>query len=62
MFVSNRTSLYADLHALAAHDTSSEEEVYELWQSDFVIGRYRIQKSGTYRIMEDITFDSNAGN
>ncbi len=52
---------YAEQHAEEDEDTSSVEDVYELWQSDFVSGTYRIQKSGTYRIMEDIEFDFNAG-
>ena len=43
-------------------DTSSVNDVYELHQSDFDDGTYRITKSGTYKIMEDITFDFNAGN
>ena len=42
-------------------DTSSMDDVYELYQSDFVDGTYRIKKSGTYKIMEDIEFDFNAG-
>ena len=42
-------------------DTSSITDLYELYQSDFERGTYRIQKSGTYKIMEDITFDFNAG-
>ena len=36
-------------------------DVYELYQSDFESGTYRIKKSGTYKIMEDIVFDFNAG-
>merc|ERR1719361_1238679 len=39
----------------------SVDDVVELWQSDFEEGTYRIETSGTYKIMEDITFDFNAG-
>ena len=42
-------------------DTGSIDDVHELYQSDFEDGTYRIQKSGTYVIMEDIVFDFNAG-
>merc|ERR1719361_1674803 len=42
-------------------DTSSMDDVIELYQSDFVDGTYRIKKSGTYKIMEDTEFDFNAG-
>ena len=42
-------------------DASSMDDVYELYQSDFATGTYRIRKSGTYRIMEDIEFNFNAG-
>ena len=42
-------------------DASSMDDVYELYQSDFERGTYRIRKSGTYRIMEDIEFNFNAG-
>ena len=31
--------------------------IVELHQSDFTKGTYRITKSGTYKIMEDIQFD-----
>ena len=44
-----------------AEDTSSIDDLYELDQSDFMNGTYRIQQSGTYKIMEDIIFDFNAG-
>merc|ERR1719242_2532745 len=47
--------------AEAEEDTSSITDSYKLWQSDFEEGTYRITKSGTYTIMEDITFDFNAG-
>ena len=48
---------------LQAEDTESGSisDVIELFQSDFEDGTYRIQRSGTYKIMEDITFDFNAG-
>ena len=36
---------------------SSIGDFHELYQSDFVSGTFRIQKSGTYQIMEDIVFD-----
>merc|ERR1719361_1728224 len=39
----------------------SVDDVVELWQSDFEEGTYRIETSGTYKIMEDIVFDFNAG-
>merc|ERR1719361_302446 len=39
----------------------SVDDVVELWQSDFEKGTYRIETSGTYKIMEDIVFDFNAG-
>ena len=42
-------------------DTSSIADVYELYQSDFEAGTYRITKKGTYKIMEDIEFDFNSG-
>merc|ERR1719242_2296283 len=42
-------------------EVGSIEDVYELYQTDFEDGTYRITKSGTYQIMEDITFDFNAG-
>ena len=32
-------------------------EEYELYQSDFEDGTYRIPTPGTYKIMEDIMFD-----
>jgi len=38
-----------------------EGGVYELYQSDFLNGTYRIKQSGTYVIMEDIVFDFGAG-
>merc|ERR1719283_761063 len=37
------------------------DDVVELYQKDFAKGTYRIRQSGTYRIMEDIEFDFNAG-
>ena len=36
-------------------------EVVKLYQSDFDSGTYRITRSATYQIMEDIVFDFNAG-
>jgi len=47
----------------AQTDTTTTDEPVnvELYQSDFLHGTYRITKSGTYTIMEDITFDFNAG-
>ena len=41
-------------------DTTETSEEYELYQSDFEDGTYRILTSGTYKIMEDIIFDFNA--
>ena len=52
---------YEEQHAPEEEDTSSIDDVHELYQSDFESGTYRIQKSGTYKIMEDIVFDFNAG-
>ena len=52
---------YVQNHEEAEEDTSSIDDVYELWQSDFEHGTYRILKSGTYKIMQDIVFDFNAG-
>ena len=43
------------------NEQGSMDDVYYLYQKDFVEGTYRITKSGTYVIMEDITFDFNAG-
>lgn len=53
-----------------SNDDEEEEEeeleydntntVYELYQKDFDKGPYRITKSGTYKIMENIVFDFNA--
>ena len=37
------------------------DDHYELYQKDFEIGTYRIFRSGTYTIMEDLEFDFNAG-
>merc|ERR550532_3132985 len=45
----------------AEEDPSSVDDLYPLHQADFDSGTYRITKSGTYKIMEDITFDFNAG-
>jgi len=42
-------------------DPGSVDDLYELYQSDFKEGTYRILKAGTYKIMEDIEFDFNAG-
>ena len=42
-------------------DPGSIDNIIELYQSDFEEGTYRIRKSGTYIIMEDIEFDFNAG-
>jgi len=39
-----------------------EDNVVELTQQDFVKGTYRITRSGTYKVMEDIAFDFQAGN
>merc|ERR1719242_2037733 len=50
---------YDKFHASTDEDTGSTDDVYELRNSDFVEGTYRIKRSGTYRIMEDITFDFN---
>ena len=52
---------YAKHHEEAEEDTSSIDDVHELYQSHFDHGTYRILKSGTYKIMEDIVFDFNAG-
>ena len=52
---------YTKHHQEEAEDTSSVDDLYELYQSDFETGTYRILKSGTYKIMEDVTFDFNAG-
>ena len=52
----------AKLTADDSADSGSMDDVYELRQSDFVKGTYRITQSGTYRIMEDIVFDFQAGN
>jgi len=43
-------------------DSGDIDDLYELYQSDFEEGTYRIQKSGTYRIMEDIEFNFNSAN
>ena len=48
-------------HATEEEDTASIADVHELYQSDFMNGTYRIKSSGTYKIMEDIVFDFNAG-
>ena len=37
------------------------DHVIHLYQSDFLHGTYRIRESGVYVLMEDITFDFNAG-
>ena len=52
---------YEENHKEEEEDTGSMADVYELYQSDFESGTYRIKKSGTYKIMEDIQFDFNAG-
>ena len=39
---------------------SNENDEYELYQSHFNNGTFRIMKSGTYKIMENIIFDFNA--
>jgi len=52
---------YQANHAEEEEDTSSVDDLHELWQSDFANGTYRIQQSGTYKIMEDIVFDFNSG-
>ena len=49
------------LQQIEDEEESSIRDVYELWQSDFEEGTYRIQRAGTYKIMEDIEFDFNAG-
>ena len=52
---------YVQHHQEAEEDTSSMKDLHELYQSDFDHGTYRILKRGTYKIMEDVTFDFNAG-
>merc|ERR1719295_1136598 len=52
---------YNEYHKEADADTGKISDVIELYQSDFEDRTYRIQKSGTYKIMEDIVFDFNAG-
>ena len=42
-------------------ESDSISDIIELFQSDFEDGTFRIQQSGTYKIMEDIVFDFNAG-
>ena len=37
------------------------EKIYYLYQEDFEVGTFRIQTSGIYVIMEDITFNFNSG-
>ena len=43
----------------AITEDARESNVVALYQSDFLHGTYRIVESGTYVIMEDITFDFN---
>ena len=38
-----------------------EDKIFYLYQTDFGQGTYRITESGTYIMMEDITFDFNRG-
>ena len=45
----------------AEDEGGSISDIIELFQSDFEDGTFRIQQSGTYKIMEDIVFDFNAG-
>ena len=40
---------------------TSSNNIIELYNEDFASGTYRIQKSGTYKIMEDISLNFNAG-
>lgn len=42
-------------------ETGSLSDVFELYQSDFDEGTYRIQTAGYYKIMENIEFNFNAG-
>jgi len=39
---------------------SAQDDVYQLYQSDFEEGTYRITESGTYIVMEDIELNFNA--
>merc|ERR1719447_843036 len=52
---------YTEFHTESVGDSDVVDGVVTLYQSDFEWGTYRIQKSGTYVLMEDITFDFNAG-
>jgi len=52
---------YASNHFVEEDEVEPIDDVIELWQSDFEEGTYRIQESGTYKIMEDIVLDFNAG-
>ena len=52
---------YASNHFEGDDTVETADEAIELWQSDFEDGTYRIRQSGTYKIMEDIVFDFNAG-
>ena len=40
---------------------NNNNNIHELYQSDFLYGTYRIIKSGTYILMEDIELDFNSG-
>ena len=53
--------LEAEGEGASLNEVGFVDDVHELWQSDFVDGTYRITESGTYVVMEDITFDFNAG-
>jgi len=56
----------SQLPSTSNNDNSNHDELnsvndqYELYQKDFLYGTYRITKSGTYTIMEDIIFNFNA--
>merc|ERR1719295_685520 len=41
-------------------ESNAISHIVYLYQSDFDEGTYRIQRGGTYHIMEDIEFDFNA--
>ena len=53
-FVENEEELFSD-------EYTSSNNIIELDDEDFTSGTYRIQKSETYKIMEDISLNFNAG-
>ncbi len=51
----------AELDQVTDANTGALSDEVRLHQKDFADDTLRIQQSGTYRLMEDITFDFNAG-